>query len=136
MSVQIEERNTNNLTQKSDEKRNSSSKRERVYNPLVNVYETEKEIFLHAEMPGVAESDIDLSIEKGILYLEGRRKNSEQASVKSEHVENFVDVYKRKFQLGKSVDVDQTKAELSNGVLKITLVKIEPIKKKIEIRSN
>jgi HSP20 family protein len=136
MSVQIEERNTNNLTQKSDEKRNSSSKRERVYNPLVNVYETEKEIFLHAEMPGVAESDIDLSIEKGILYLEGRRKNSEQASVKSEHVENFVDVYKRKFQLGKSVDVDQTKAELSNGVLKITLVKIEPVKKKIEIRSN
>jgi HSP20 family protein len=136
MSVQIEERNTNNLTQKSDEKRNSSSKRERVYNPLVNVYETEKEIFLHAEMPGVAESDIDLSIEKGILYLEGRRKNSEQASVKSEHVENFVDVYKRKFQLGKSVDVDQAKAELSNGVLKITLVKIEPIKKKIEIRSN
>lgn len=136
MSVQIVERNTNNLTQKSEEKRNSSSKRERVYNPLVNVYETEKEIFLHAEMPGVAESDIDLSIEKGILYLEGRRKNSEQASVKSEHVENFVDVYKRKFQLGKSVDVDQTKAELSNGVLKITLVKIEPIKKKIEIRSN
>ena len=103
---------------------------------MVNVYETEKEIFLHAEMPGVAESDIELSIEKGILYLEGRRKNSEQASAKSEHVENFVDVYKRKFQLGKSVDVDQTKAELSNGVLKITLVKIEPIKKKIEIRSN
>lgn len=136
MSVQIEEKNTSNLTQKENEKQNSPSRRERVYNPLVNVYESEKEIFLHAEMPGVAESDIELSIEKGILYLEGRRKNSEQASVKSEHVENFVDVYKRKFQLGKSVDVDQTKAELSNGVLKITLVKIEPVKKKIEIRSN
>jgi HSP20 family protein len=135
MSVQIEEKKSNTEVQSETKAQSNNTRMERVYTPLVNITETEKEIYVHAEMPGVAESDIDLSIEKGILSLEGRRRNEDQSLAKSEHVENFVDVYKRKFQLGKSVDVDQTKAELTNGILKITMLKIEPVKKKIEIRS-
>lgn len=102
--------------------------------PLVDIYENNDEILLHAEMPGVQKDQISVNIDNGNLTLSGIRKlTSDGVTDWAE----FGDVeYQRVFSVPQSIDVERVKAELKDGVLALHLPKSEAAKPKtIEVKA-
>jgi HSP20 family protein len=106
--------------------------------PNIDVAETDKEIVISAEMPGLERKDIDISIDDDVLTIRGEKKveRKEENKEKSYHVaERAYGVFFRAIQLPAGVDPSRIQATMSNGVLKITIpkpAKSEP--KKIEVK--
>lgn len=136
MSIKLEEKiNTNTLD--SQKENQTQSKRERVYSPSVNLYETETEATFLFDIPGVEESNVDISLEKGILTVEAKvTRDTVQSGDSNSYFENQIDVYRRRFSLNKMVDVEKAIAKVGNGQLHLTLPKEEPVRKKISIQTN
>jgi HSP20 family protein len=92
--------------------------------PSVDIYETENEIVLTAEVPGVEDKDIEIKIEDNTLTLRGERKFSKETKEENYHrLERAYGSFYRAFTLPGSVDADAVHAERENGVLRITLPK-------------
>jgi HSP20 family protein len=97
--------------------------------PRVDIYETENELVMNADMPGVAPQDIDLRYEQGELILQGKVKPATHAGhpVLAEYEDG--DFY-RVFQIHESIDSTRIEAECKNGVLTVHLPKAEAAKPK------
>jgi len=94
--------------------------------PLVDIYENEDEILLHADMPGVAKDNITVNVDNGRLEISGTRKLQTKGSGSWQE---FGDVeYRRVFSVPQSIDVAKVNAELKEGVLKLHLPKAEAAK--------
>lgn len=92
--------------------------------PSVDIYETENELVLKADLPEVAEKDIDIHIENNMLTLRGERKFEQK--VKEENylrVERAYGSFSRSFSLPNTVDTDGIRAEYKNGVLTVLMPK-------------
>lgn len=99
--------------------------------PAVDIYEDNQNIVLTAEVPGVEEKDLDISLENGVLTLSGERKMEHEEKQDQFHrIERSYGRFTRSFTLPPSVDEEHVKAEFNNGVLKITLSKREEAKPK------
>ncbi len=94
------------------------------FRPLVDIFETDRELVLFADLPGVAPDDLDLRYERGQLVLHGRRSGGRPSGslVHGEYQEG--DFY-RVFQVHDSIDVGRIEAECKNGVLTLHLPKEE-----------
>ena len=90
--------------------------------PLVDVYDTDEEVVLMADMPGVKPQDLEINVDNGSLAIRGRRTDvpAEGSFVLAEF---RVGDYVRHFTVGEDVDTLRISAELVNGVLKLTLPK-------------
>ncbi len=106
------------------------SKHSHVVAPLVDVYESEEEILLFADMPGVKKEDININIEHGKLVIAGIRNLEISGSVCWEEFVNLE--YQRSFSVPQTIAVGKVNAELIDGVLKLQLPKMD-IPKPIEI---
>ena len=102
--------------------------------PLVDIYENDEEILVHADMPGVAKDDITVNLDNGKLTLTGTRKTDTAGSAQWEE---FGDVeYKRNFSVPQTIDVNKVNAVLKDGVLRLHLPKSEAAKpRQIEIKA-
>lgn len=102
--------------------------------PLVDIYESEDEILLHADMPGVEKENVSVNIDNGKLEITGSRKIETKGA---QSWQEFGDVeYKRVFSVPQSIEVSQVRAELTEGVLRLHLPKAEAAKPRtIEISS-
>lgn len=102
--------------------------------PLVDIYENDDEILLHADMPGVEKDNIKVNVDNGTLTISGVR-NLQTKGVAT--WEEFGDVeYKRSFSVPQTIDVSKVDAELKNGVLRLHLPKSEAAKpRQIEIKA-
>ena len=92
--------------------------------PSVDVYETENELVIKADLPEVSEKDIDLRVENNMLTIRGERKFEQ--NVKEENylrVERSYGSFSRSFSLPNTVDTQAIKAEYTDGVLTVTLPK-------------
>jgi HSP20 family protein len=92
--------------------------------PAVDIYETENELVIKADLPDVAEKDIDVRIENNMLTIRGERKFEE--SVKEDNylrVERAYGSFSRSFSLPNTVNTEAIKASYKDGVLKIELPK-------------
>jgi HSP20 family protein len=99
--------------------------------PAVDIYEDEHNIVLTAEVPGVEEKDLDISLESGVLTVSGERKMENEEKENNFHrIERSYGRFTRSFTLPPTVDENNVKAEFNNGVLKITLAKREEAKPK------
>ena len=97
------------------------------FTPAVDIYETEQELVLLADLPGVMEQDLQLEVERGILTLEAEQAAVEGAARKAYH---------RQFKLSERIDADAGIAELKDGVLTLRLPKSEAAKpKKIAVKT-
>jgi HSP20 family protein len=95
------------------------------FTPRVDIVETDKELTLYAEVPGVGPEDVDLHYEKGELVLHGRvrpRRGPQQVPLLQEYDEG--DFY-RAFTIHESIDSTRIAAECKNGVLTVHLPKAE-----------
>ncbi len=98
----------------------------RPWTPSVDVLENTNEIVLKADVPGVAEKDIDIKIEDGTLTLKGERHTEKEEKDKGYHrVERGHGSFVRCFSLPDSVDPEQVNANYTAGVLTVTLPKKE-----------
>jgi len=111
-----------------------STRNLRQVTPLVDIYENDEEILLHAEMPGVTKDDITVNIDNGNLTLSGVRSMTQDGAAEWEE---FGDVqYQRAFSVPQTIDVNEVSAELKDGVLALHLPKSEAAKPKtIEIQA-
>ena len=102
--------------------------------PLVDIYENDEEILLHAEMPGVNKDAITVNIDNGTLTLTGVRSLTTEGVAEWQE---FGDVeYQRAFSVPQSIDVEKVKAELKEGILALHLPKSEAAKPRlIEIQA-
>jgi len=97
------------------------------FTPRVDIYETDEELTLHADVPGVKADDVDLRFERGELILQGRvqpRQRPGQVLI-NEYEEG--DFY-RVFQIHESIDNTRIAAECKNGELIVHLPKAEAAK--------
>jgi len=102
--------------------------------PLVDIFENDAEILLHADMPGVVKENININMDNGKLYLSGIRHLEKTGAATWEE---FGDLeYTRTFSVPQTIDVSKVSAELTNGVLKLHLPKSEAAKpRRIEIKA-
>lgn len=97
--------------------------------PFVDMYETKDELVLAIDLSGVSENDVSLSITGELLSIKGERRwqGTERSAL---HVERAYGKFERLIQLPLAVQADCVKAGYRDGVLEITLPKVEEVKPK------
>jgi HSP20 family protein len=107
-----------------------------VWAPDVDIRETEKDIQIRADVPGMKKEDIDVSIDEEQLVIRGERKLEKEEKEKDYvRVERSYGSFYRSFDIGVPVKSDQVKASYNDGVLEIVIPKAEARKhKKIEVK--
>ena len=92
--------------------------------PAVDIYETENELVVKADLPDVNEKDLDVRIENNTLTIRGERKFEKKVSEESYlRVERTYGSFSRSFSLPNTVNSEAIKAEYKNGVLTVELPK-------------
>jgi len=99
--------------------------------PAVDIVETEHDLTIKAELPGLDPKDIEARVEDGALYLKGERKFEKESKKENYHrIERSYGSFMRSFSLPASVDAKKIAAEYKDGVLTLTLPKKEEAKPK------
>lgn len=106
----------------------------RVFLPNTDIYETKDALTVILEMPGVEKSNVDVRVEGGILNIQGRLDMSKYQGLQPLYTEYNVGHYARNFELSSKIDHNKIGAELKDGVLTLTLPKVEEAKlRRIEV---
>lgn len=94
------------------------------FSPKLDVAETETEVKVTAELPGMEEKDIDISVDGEMLTIKGEKKQEkEEKKEESYRLERTYGSFRRDILLPSRVEVDKVKATFAKGVLKVTLPK-------------
>ncbi|PYK12107.1 MAG: hypothetical protein DME65_05130 [Verrucomicrobia bacterium] len=105
--------------------------------PQVDVTETDKEVKVSADVPGVEAKDLDVSVEDGLLTIKGEKKYEREQKEKGQYrMERSYGSFERAIQLPAAVDESKAKAEFKKGVLRLVLPKrpgAQPRRKKIPV---
>ena len=105
--------------------------------PPVDIFERQDDIVIRAEIPGVQMEDMDVGIEKSVLTLHGERKQEiEVKEGNAYRMERVYGTFTRSFTLPTTVDGAKVTATYKDGVLEVTVPKVEAAKPtKVEIRA-
>ena len=94
------------------------------WSPPIDVFETEKEIVVEAEIPGLNEKDISVEVKENVLTISGERKKETEAKEDRFHrIERTYGRFQRSFTLPDTVETGKVKAKVRNGVLTVRLPK-------------
>lgn len=109
----------------------------KVFLPAVNIYETKDHVVLMADMPGVDEKSVDITLENDVLTIQGRSGVEAPQGLEPAYAEYSAGDYRRSFSLAaERIARDGIEASVKNGVLKVTLPKAEAAKpKKIAVKA-
>jgi HSP20 family protein len=108
-----------------------------VFTPAVDIFETEKEITLLADMPGVQAKDLNIDLHENVLSLDGDVKSPEGTDEVDVIREYHTGKYYRQFNLSQVIDQAKIDAELKDGVLRLRLPKVEAATpRKIAVKSS
>jgi HSP20 family protein len=101
------------------------------WSPAVDIFETEGEIVVKAELPGIDRKDIALQLEKNVLTVRGERRFEKETKEENYHrIERAYGSFSRSFSIPATVDEEKIRADYQDGVLKIALPKKEQVKPK------
>jgi HSP20 family protein len=94
------------------------------WSPRVDVEETEKEIVVKADLPGVDPKDVEITVADGALVLKGEKKEEKEEKKKNYHrVERFVGQFYRELALPPGADAEKISASSAKGVITVTIPK-------------
>jgi HSP20 family molecular chaperone IbpA len=115
------------------EKRELQKKQEatapaRVFMPTADIFEKEDALNVILEMPGVDKSNVDINVEGGVLNIEGRLDFTKYEGLQPLYTEYNIGHYRRSFTLSNRIDQNRIGAEMKDGVLTVTLPKLEEAK--------
>jgi HSP20 family protein len=106
------------------------------YSPRVDIVETDNELTLYADMPGVDPAGVDLKYEKSELTVHGAVVPRNEG-VQYSHAEYGIGDFYRTFAIGPEIDAEKISAEISGGVLTVHLPKSEAVKpRRIEVKGS
>ena len=109
-------------------------KAEDIFVPPADIWETEEEIVIRMDMPGVAKDHVDIQIERDTLTVRGHVSTEIQG--KALYAEQRIGDFRREFTLSEDLDRDKISADMDSGVLTIHVGKAEAVKpRKVEIAS-
>ena len=112
------------------------TRNEATYTPRFDIVETDNEMLLCGDLPGVAPEDLEVRFENEHLIIHGKVAPRHEDH---EHIfgEYGIGNFEREFRISESVDAGKISAELKNGVLTVHLPKVEAIKpKRIEVKAD
>jgi len=108
----------------------------RYYVPDVNIYEFDESLKLWADMPGVKEQDVNVTLKDGVLTIVGQVATDMYQGLRPMYTEYNVGNYYREFALNEDIDESKIRATLRNSVLEVELPKKETVRpRQIEVRS-
>lgn len=102
-----------------------------VWAPPVDIFETDNELVLKAELPGITPESVDIRIENNTLSLKGERRFEDESKKDNYHrMERSYGTFIRSFTLPRSVEQEKVSADYKDGLLTVTLPKKEETKTK------
>ena len=108
------------------------SARQNEWLPLVDIYEAGDKFMVRAELPGVDKDEVSVSVDDHVLTIKGRKQFVEaKEGEKWKRVETSYGEFSRSFSLPEDTDVDNISAAYRNGVLELSIPKVEPKKAKM-----
>jgi HSP20 family protein len=100
--------------------------------PAIDMYQTDNEVVVKAALPGLKPDEVQLNVTGDILTLRGEVKHEEEKKDKSWHIrEHRWGSFERSVRLPTGVISDKAQADFQNGILTITLPKLEEVKPKM-----
>ena len=107
-----------------------------IFTPATDIYETERDIMLVADMPGVHADDVNIDLKNDILTISGEVKPWESKDENDVLVEFEIGSYRRQFTLAETIDQEKIEANKKNGVLYLNLQKAaKSVPRKNEVKS-
>ena len=110
------------------EKKEETTVPVRIFLPTADIYETQDALTVTLEMPGVEKDKVEVSVEDGVLKVEGRLDFSKYQGLQPLYTEYNVGNYSRSFRLSGKIDQSSISAELKDGVLSLVLPKVQEAK--------
>jgi len=105
--------------------------RQGTWAPAVDIYETDQNLVMKADLPGVDPKDVEVRVENNTLYLKGQRKFENEVKEENYHrIERSYGAFTRTFTLPGTIDADKVVAEYKDGMLTLTMPKREEAKPK------
>ena len=98
------------------------------FQPSTDVRETEQQIVIQFDMPGVSSENVELTVEKGTLTVTGKADPEEKGT--AVYRETHIGDYQRTFTMSEDVDTDRISAEMKAGVLTVCIPKAEKARPK------
>lgn len=112
------------------ESKEESTLQAKFYKPETDILETEQELLVTMDMPGVAKDAVEIKVEKNTLQVEGRIDLKRYETLKAQYAEYNLGHFSRSFQLSSEINQDRISAKMDQGVLTLTLPKAEQAKPK------
>jgi HSP20 family protein len=97
----------------------------RHYTPVTDIYETDSGLIIVMEMPGVARENVNVDLQNDVLRIEGQIDFSKYKGMEPVYTEYDVGHYVRTFSLPSKIDREKIAAQLDDGVLTLTLPKVQ-----------
>jgi len=99
------------------------------FKPRIDVLEDDKAIYFEAELAGMEKDNIKISVnDENILSIKGEKKFEKNDSLNYIRSERTFGTFQRTFQLPENIDTEKINANFENGILLLTLPKMEPVK--------
>jgi HSP20 family molecular chaperone IbpA len=109
----------------------------KLFMPRADVYETKDDVVILADVPGVDEKSVEITLEKDVLTLRGKVAATSPEGFTNGYFEYAEGDYERSFTLGEALDRNNIQAAVKNGVLRVVLPKAAPAKaRKIEVKAS
>lgn len=106
-----------------------------VFVPRADIYETQENVVLLVDMPGVAPDGVDITLEKRTLAISGYTEDQKHEAFRQVYAEYSAGDYERVFILSEDIDQDSIEASQKNGVLRLVLPKAASAKaRKIQLK--
>jgi HSP20 family protein len=110
------------------EKKEETTIPARIFLPMTDIYEASDALTVVLEMPGVEKDNVEVSVEDGVLNVQGRLDLNKYQGLTPLYTEYNIGHYSRSFRLSSKIDQNKIGAEMKDGVLSLTLPKIEEAK--------
>lgn len=102
----------------------------RMFVPEADIFESENDLTVILEMPGVEKSNVDIHVKDGVLNVEGRLDLTKYQGLQPLYTEYNIGHYSRSFRLSSAIDQNKIAAEMKDGVLSLKLPKVEEAKRR------
>ena len=117
------------------EKAQESTRPMRAFLPTTDIFETDEALTLLLEMPGVDRDNIEISVENGVLTVEGKISFSKYDGLQPVYSEYNIGPFRRTFRISSRIDQDKIRAEMQGGVITLVLPKAEEAKpRRIDVK--
>src|ERR1700740_3695474 len=110
------------------EKKDATTIPARIFLPPTDIYEAREALTVLVEMPGVEKKNVEISVEDGVLNVRGRLDLTKYQGLTTLYKEYNGGHYSRRFRISSKIDQNKIGAEIKDGVLSLTLPKIEEAK--------